>query len=173
MDLADGDIRSALNTLQFMQRNFGRISRDKITMAAVGHKDVGVTNHQLWRRVFGESMQAKAKQKLGGSALTAAEQRDELRELKQMVESSSNMPQLLEGCHSNCFSAASSWTTHDMDMAKSAELCDWLVHAEKLQMAGERYLVPAVMAFHHTCKAVRILNNHHYYHHYYHHHNAS
>lgn len=157
MDLADGDIRSALNTLQFMQRNFGRISRDKITMAAVGHKDVGVTNHQLWRRVFGESMQAKAKQKLGGSALTAAEQREELRELKQMVESSSNMPQLLEGCHSNCFSAASSWTTHDMDMAKSAELCDWLVHAEKLQMAGERYLVPAVMAFHHTCKAVRSL----------------
>lgn len=44
-----------------------------------------------------------------------------------------------------------------MDMAKSSELCDWLVHAEKLQMAGERYLVPAVMAFHHTCKAVRSL----------------
>jgi chromosome transmission fidelity protein 18 len=153
VEIADGDIRSALNTLQFMQRKFGRISRDAITMAAVGHKDVGVTNFQLWRRIFGESMQAKAKALSAGlgSATTAAAQREELYELKQMVESSSNMNQLLEGCHANCFTAASSWTTHDTTMAKTAQLCDWLVFAETIRL--ERFIVPAVMAFHHTCKA--------------------
>ncbi len=153
VEIADGDIRSALNTLQFMQRKFGKISRDAITMAAVGHKDVGVTNFQLWRRIFGESLQAKARALSAGlgSATTAAAQREELHELKQMVESSSNMNQLLEGCHANCFTAASSWTTHDITMSKTAQLCDWLVYAETIQL--ERYVVPAVMAFHHTCKA--------------------
>ena len=153
VEIADGDIRSALNTLQFMQRKFGKISRDAITMAAVGHKDVGVTNFQLWRRIFGESVQAKAHALTAGvgSAMTAAAQREELHQLKQMVESSSNMNQLLEGCHANCFTAASSWTTHDITMSKTAQLCDWLVFAETIQL--ERYVVPAVMAFHHTCKA--------------------
>eukprot|EP01043_Picozoa_sp_COSAG02_P018078 COSAG02_NODE_834_length_16653_cov_9.111977_7_plen_880_part_00 len=153
VEIADGDIRSALNTLQFMQRKFGKISRDAITMAAVGHKDVGVTNFQLWRRVFGESLQAKARALSAGlgSATTTAAEREELHELKQMVESSSNMNQLLEGCHANCFTAASSWTTHDITMSKTAQLCDWLVYAETVQL--DRYVVPAVMAFHHTCKA--------------------
>lgn len=153
VEIADGDIRSALNTLQFMQRKFGKISRDAITMAAVGHKDVGVTNFQLWRRIFGESVQAKARALSAGagSAMTAAAQREELHQLKQMVESSSNMNQLLEGCHANCFTAASSWTTHDITMSKTAQLCDWLVFAETIRL--ERYAVPAVMAFHHTCKA--------------------
>lgn len=153
VEIADGDIRSALNTLQFMQRKFGRISRDAITMAAVGHKDVGVTNFQLWRRIFGESMQAKTQALSNGARSNQARtaETEEVRELKGMIESSTNMSQLLEGCHSNAFTAASSWTTHDRSMTKASQLCDWLVYAETVRL--ERYIVPAVMAFHHTCKA--------------------
>ena len=43
VDIVDGDIRSALNTLQFMQRKFGSVAvgSESVALAAVGHKDVG------------------------------------------------------------------------------------------------------------------------------------
>ena len=46
-----------------MQRKFGRVEKESIALAAVGHKDVGKTNFELWKRIFGETTTAKAAQK--------------------------------------------------------------------------------------------------------------
>ena len=39
------------------------VEKESIALAAVGHKDVGKTNFELWKRIFGETTQAKAAQK--------------------------------------------------------------------------------------------------------------
>ena len=85
VDIVDGDIRAALNTLQFMQRNFGQISSSSIAMAAVGHKDVGKSNFELWKSIFGVSAQVKAASK-HGKAVPPALRKAELRELELAIE---------------------------------------------------------------------------------------
>lgn len=211
VDIVDGDIRAALNTLQFMQRNFGQISSSSIAMAAVGHKDVGKSNFELWRSIFGVSAQIKAASK-HGKAVPLSLRKAELRELELAIESSSNfhqvreilaivflsvcasprsspppprcvgwtgttppmhssyartpvrcrgteeeaaadghhlLAQLLEGCHANCFTATTSWTTHDITMKHTADLTEWLCFASRCHA---RFVPTAVMAFHHVCR---------------------
>ena len=49
---AENDIRSCLNTLQFIRRKTTRLTSAMLSTMLVGHKDVGKSLYQLWEQIF-------------------------------------------------------------------------------------------------------------------------
>ena len=151
-ELVDGDIRSALNTLQFMQRKYGRISKDTLAIAAIGHKDVGKSNFELWTQIFSTPRVVKG---LGVSTTGAGGSKVDLaveyfKQLRLTIDGHGDAVGLLAGCHSNYLTATPRWSTHDMAMTKTLELSEWLSYADKVR--NQNFLTPAVLAFHRYCK---------------------
>jgi len=61
VQLADHDIRSCLNTLQFIRRKGRTLTADMLTSSAVGHKDVLKSLFDVWREIFQKSSSVKHK----------------------------------------------------------------------------------------------------------------
>ena len=112
-ELVDGDIRSALNTLQFMQRKYGRISKDTLAIAAIGHKDVGKSNFELWTQIFSTPRVVKG---LGVSTTGAGGSKVDLaveyfKQLRLTIDGHGDAVGLLAGCRSNYLTATPRWST--------------------------------------------------------------
>lgn len=52
VDLAEGDMRSCLNTLQFIKAKSGRVDQASLRSAAVGLKDSGTSPSAVWQTLF-------------------------------------------------------------------------------------------------------------------------
>lgn len=63
-EMTDGDIRSCLNTLQFIRGKSTRFSKDMIEHTPLGRKDVGKNLHSVWSDIFNASS-AKKKRAFG------------------------------------------------------------------------------------------------------------
>ncbi|KAL6076877.1 AAA domain-containing protein [Balamuthia mandrillaris] len=58
-DLSDCDVRSCLNTLQFIRRKSRYLTPELVTSAAVGHKDVLKSLFEIWKDIFRRPRNAK------------------------------------------------------------------------------------------------------------------
>lgn len=64
VDLTDGDVRSCLNTLQFIKSRTSEVTEKVVRTAAVGMKDGGASLHDVWQNLF-VPVSAKAMRKQG------------------------------------------------------------------------------------------------------------
>lgn len=67
-EITDGDIRSCLNTLQFIRGKSTTFSKDMIEHTPLGKKDVGKTLNSVWNDIF-NARSAKKNRAFGATAL--------------------------------------------------------------------------------------------------------
>jgi chromosome transmission fidelity protein 18 len=65
-EMTDGDIRSCLNTLQFIRGKSIRFTKDMIEHTPLGKKDIGKNLHSVWHDIFNASS-AKKKRVFGSN----------------------------------------------------------------------------------------------------------
>lgn len=108
--LADNDIRSCLNTLQFMQRDSNKLTCEKIRTSVVGQKDVSKSIFNVWEQIFHPQSKKNAfKERLSRSfgtpmGITESKQSSSFYHLYDLINSHGNIEKIIEGCHSHYLS---------------------------------------------------------------------
>ena len=106
--LADNDIRSCLNTLQFMRRRNQKVTSDTIRESTVGQKDASKSIFTVWDQIFHPQHKKKLFQDrlvkgLGGipSKEDAGEALSPFFHLNNLISCHGDIEKVVEGCHSH------------------------------------------------------------------------
>ena len=103
--LADNDIRSCLNSLQFMRRKSTTITVDMVKSSAVGSKDLTKSVFTVWDQIFFPKNKRKALQerlaKAFGSPIEKRGNESLIHYLNDLILSQDNLNMVIEGCHSH------------------------------------------------------------------------
>ena len=176
----DNDIRSCLNTLQFLASNGVRtLSRDAVVNTCVGHKDRKVAMFDVWRAIFTvpkRDHQAGAATSRGGNSFQKKGQYFEQRRSRGQNEDSMrqkkrrdlgadkvmsvtsrlgrDMGRILDGIHSN-FATQS---FNDPMLTKTAAVLDWLCFSDMCNFVVHTKQQWKLMAYPSSaCAAVHML----------------
>ncbi|KAJ1548936.1 hypothetical protein HK405_012647, partial [Cladochytrium tenue] len=125
-EMTGGDIRSSLNTLQFLRQRSAVLSAEMVAAADVGQKDMTRGLFALWERVF--TIPA-GKNK---SVDTDLERKRHVEKLLQSVSASGDVEKVLQGCFENYLNipvvdVARQSGGAVTEQTKAEQMLDWLV----------------------------------------------
>ncbi|BEJ10866.1 hypothetical protein CspHIS471_0102880 [Cutaneotrichosporon sp. HIS471] len=123
VDLAGADVRSCLNTLQFIKSRSPVLTADAIKSSSIGAKDAGTTLNTVWNALF-VPMAAKQRRKEMG----AADDGRYVDRLAFMLQACGDYDRVVQGCFENY--------THlkplDTSFANICRLHDWVGYFDHL-----------------------------------------
>ncbi|KAJ2962123.1 hypothetical protein NQZ79_g2691 [Umbelopsis isabellina] len=119
-EMTDGDIRSCLNTLQFIRGKSTRFSKDMIEHTPLGRKDVGKNLHSVWSDIFNASS-AKKKRAFGSNQHNENDNSYGSR-LAEDAMTNGEFERLMQGC----FESYPKMKFHDVAGQKIVANFDWL-----------------------------------------------
>eukprot|EP00041_Stephanoeca_diplocostata_P006930 m.95929 g.95929 ORF g.95929 m.95929 type:complete len:1017 (-) comp16625_c0_seq2:77-3127(-) len=148
-DVAGGDIRSCLSTLQFSTMKTKRFTMDSMS-EFLGHKDKDVGLFTVFDRIFTkrDSVRTLKRARIEGAKSSA-------QQLLHLVMANSQYDKLVEGCYENYLSVKG-LGSFDPTMTKVTAVTDWMLFTDELERTiAERqtfalmgYLPYTVLAFH-------------------------
>ncbi|KAI9015677.1 P-loop containing nucleoside triphosphate hydrolase protein [Phycomyces nitens] len=115
-DSTDGDIRSCLNTLQFIRGKSTVFSRDMVNKSGPGQKDMGKSLFSVWEDLF--SAPTGAKMRNNGET----ESDRYIGRLVRSVSVNGDYEKIMQGC----FEAYPNMRFHDVALKKCVEMSEWL-----------------------------------------------
>jgi len=131
-ELADNDIRSCLNTLQFIRKKTTVLSASALSTSLVGHKDVAKSMFKIWEAIFLTDSSAAMRAMLGAKAgawssskpKTQADDGDLAPHLRlySSIMSLNETGRLIEGVRENLGQVK----YVDPDLTKTVQVLDWL-----------------------------------------------
>ncbi|RUP44404.1 hypothetical protein BC936DRAFT_149509 [Jimgerdemannia flammicorona] len=131
-DLAEGDVRSCLNTLQFMRSRSSFLTVEMLDEAPVGRKDMGKSLFSIWEEIFQGSNSRKKQRMVAlksffdehGNRSARKAERTELyvSQLAQIIHTNGDFDKLVQGCFENY----PKMKFHDVACDKLVQLGDWL-----------------------------------------------
>ncbi|BEI79796.1 hypothetical protein CcaverHIS002_0103250 [Cutaneotrichosporon cavernicola] len=123
VDLAGADVRSCLNTLQFIKSRSPVLTADAIKSSSVGAKDAGTTLNTVWNALF-VPMAAKQRRK----EMDAADDGRYVDRLAFMLQACGDYDRVVQGCFENY--------THlkplDTSLGNICRLHDWVGYFDHL-----------------------------------------
>ncbi|KAI8577410.1 hypothetical protein K450DRAFT_252301 [Umbelopsis ramanniana AG] len=119
-EITDGDIRSCLNTLQFIRGKSTNFTKDMIEHTPLGKKDVGKTLNSVWNDIF-NARNAKKNRAFGATALDENENAYVSR-IAEGAITNGEYERLMQGC----FESYPKMKFHDVAGAKIVAAFDWL-----------------------------------------------
>lgn len=180
-NLADHDIRSCLNTLQFIKRKGKVLTADMLASTAVGHKDVLKSLYDVWREIFQKAAPSKHKalrdlitrqsaeksdyydtlgydpdaptRRYGGGASQHEQSRFD--SLYETLADHGEMERIIDGCFENYLK----FTMNDPCLAKTTDCLDWLEFTDEMSVLIQKeqhftfrkYLPAAPMVINRHC----------------------
>ncbi|RUS19855.1 hypothetical protein BC937DRAFT_86802 [Endogone sp. FLAS-F59071] len=131
-ELAEGDVRSCLNTLQFMRSRSSLLTTELLDEAPVGRKDLGKSIFSVWDDIFQASSGRKQRMFLlkgvidnehGGQFDRKTDRADiYVSRLVQTISTNGEFDKLIQGC----FESYPKMKFHDIACDKLVQLGDWL-----------------------------------------------
>ncbi|BGO89065.1 Chromosome transmission fidelity protein 18 [Rhodotorula toruloides] len=125
VDVAEGDLRSCLNTLQFIKRNGSTVDEHAIRSSALGQKDTGTSSSQVLDRLF-----KKPPRKRGAPSgdRVGADERYVARIVKD-VQTSGEYEKIAQGCFENYLTARSA---NNEALPRIQQALDWIYLYDQL-----------------------------------------
>ncbi|CAO3645970.1 unnamed protein product [Cunninghamella echinulata] len=120
-DMTDGDLRSCLNTLQFIRSKSSMFNKDMLNDDNLGKKDTGMSVFNTWEALF-TARHSKGFQK-------GNQQDGYLSRIYNMIASSGETDKLMQGC----FEAYPFMKFHDVALQKVVQMNNWLDFYDQLQ----------------------------------------
>ncbi|KWU40983.1 P-loop containing nucleoside triphosphate hydrolase protein, partial [Rhodotorula sp. JG-1b] len=119
VEVAEGDLRSCLNTLQFIKRNGSTVDAEAIRSSALGQKDTGTSSSQVLNRIF-----KKPPRKRGapGASGVGVDERYVARIVRD-VQTSGEYEKISQGCFENYLTASG---TNAEALPRIVDALDWI-----------------------------------------------
>ncbi|KAJ3385624.1 hypothetical protein HDU84_002107 [Entophlyctis sp. JEL0112] len=138
-ELTDGDIRSSLNTLQFLRRKSRILTIDMLRSVAVGHKDMTRGLFKVWEEIFTIPSAKKMKriiQVFDGNDSDADANRY-INRLLHLISASGEVDRILQGCFENylklpIIDIAASSTKSSRSTTRIEQALEWMLFHDKL-----------------------------------------
>ncbi|KAF8984494.1 hypothetical protein BGZ46_007861 [Entomortierella lignicola] len=154
-EMTEGDMRSCLNTLQFIKNkslasaqtasnnpanrigggdSHGQgLTLETLNKATIGHKDQSKSLFSVWEELFQAPYARKSRSALkivedGHNSLVKDDSKTYISRMVTMIQTNGDYDKLLQGCFEN-FPAM---IFHDVAMSKVVECMDWLAFYDKL-----------------------------------------
>ncbi|KAF9115488.1 hypothetical protein BGX27_007617 [Mortierella sp. AM989] len=156
-EMTEGDMRSCLNTLQFIKNKTSAsalsatnssadriggshghgLTLDTLNKAAVGHKDQSKSLFSVWEEIFQASYARKARSALkimedGRDSLVKGKNRYDSKtyvsRMVTLIQTNGDYDKLIQGCFENY----PTMNFHDVAMSKVVECGDWLAFYDQL-----------------------------------------
>ncbi|GAA5912902.1 hypothetical protein JCM6882_009509 [Rhodosporidiobolus microsporus] len=125
VDTAEGDLRSCLNTLQFIKRNGSTVDPASIKSSALGVKDTGTSSSQVLDRLFKKPARKRGAPTESG---VGADERYVGRIVRD-VQTSGEYEKISQGCFENYLSARGS---NAESFPRLVDALDWLFLYDRL-----------------------------------------
>ncbi|CAG8478707.1 10923_t:CDS:10 [Paraglomus brasilianum] len=154
VDAAEGDLRTCLNTLQFLSQKSKVITAEMVNRDSIGLRDVNQSLFHIWEEIF--QLKSGQKKRIEGRIVTeevAASREDKyLARLSSMINTNSEYDKLMQGCFENY----PNMKFNDSNFSKRLDVCDWLVFYDQVnqrlnsrqQFGLQPYLPYSLAAFH-------------------------
>jgi DNA polymerase III delta prime subunit len=154
-DVVEMDIRSALNTLQFVHSRGAKLTAATINGLSVGRKDTEKTRFQVWDAVFCDREVKKDNilrfrdmretEEVNNKSVTSASSTHDTksRELQSLLADAGDMDKIMEGIFHNYPSVGYS----DPSLSKTVECADWLAYADLLDQRISSEVEMGLMAY--------------------------
>eukprot|EP00963_Diacronema_lutheri_P003835 scaffold287_cov337-Pavlova_lutheri.AAC.198 len=149
---ADGDIRSCLNTLQFLYRQGKSVTTTDVAGLGVGQKDLTRGVFDAWTAIFQASSVKtttfqKGKMAPGSSRgfEPVSHEQQELNNTLSLLQSVGDTELVLGGCHENLLRMPYS----DLTMKKTCEALEWIGMSESMVCHAHRTSDYSLMAYAH------------------------
>ncbi|BGP29547.1 Chromosome transmission fidelity protein 18 [Rhodotorula toruloides] len=125
VDVAEGDLRSCLNTLQFIKRNGSTVDEHAIRSSALGQKDTGTSSSQVLDRLFKKPPRKRGAPSGDG---VGADERYVARIVKD-VQTSGEYEKIAQGCFENYLTAR---PTNNEALPRIQQALDWIYLYDQL-----------------------------------------
>eukprot|EP00898_Chlorokybus_atmophyticus_P003584 jgi/Chlat1/4226/Chrsp27S04307 len=158
-EFTECDIRSCLNTLQFLHQQGKRLQPADLAKQVVGRKDMAQSALDVWNQIFFQRFRRRRMEtnsSSSGSIPTSAQQR-EWNQLFSMLMSMGDNQLIMDGCFENLHGVR----FHNGTLTKTVDCLDWLGDADLLmrrsytgaRMHLQAYVPAAAMAMRHIASA--------------------
>ncbi|GAA5794914.1 hypothetical protein HPULCUR_000262 [Helicostylum pulchrum] len=117
-DLTDGDIRSCLNTLQYIKGKSPVFTKEMIASSGAGTKDMGQSLFSIWKDIF-SAPNARYRNSASRADFDTNKYVDRL---YSTVMSSGDIDRIMQGC----FESYPSMKFHDVALQKFCQMSEWL-----------------------------------------------
>ncbi|KAI8369318.1 P-loop containing nucleoside triphosphate hydrolase protein [Radiomyces spectabilis] len=114
----DGDVRSCLNTLQFIRGKSDVFTRDMLEQAGVGRKDMGKSLFSVWEELF-SAPNARRQTSIDRFANDGNKY---LRRMIDVIMTNGEMEKIMQGC----FESYPLMKFHDVALQKFVQMSEWL-----------------------------------------------
>ncbi|KAI8878823.1 P-loop containing nucleoside triphosphate hydrolase protein [Backusella circina FSU 941] len=146
---ADGDIRSCLNTLQFVRNKSTVLTKEVLEETGLGQKDMGKSLFTVWEEIFNKP---NARHKTSLSRDDFDDQKKYMKRLIQSINVNGELERIIQGC----FEAYPRMRFHDIALQKFVDISEWLRFYdvtngrinEKQEYELYRYLPYSIANFH-------------------------
>ena len=144
-EMVDGDMRSALNTMQFILKNHGRLTMDTLKSHAVGLKDMTKSPYILLEDIF----QTPTSRMLSSISLPidsiTSKKRNYFTKIMNDIDRNGDYQKLLMGCFENYLQVK----YHDNNFSKVLQISEWINFLDQIQNEVEYlYGSVAIIQFH-------------------------
>ncbi|KAI9007309.1 P-loop containing nucleoside triphosphate hydrolase protein [Gaertneriomyces semiglobifer] len=135
-ELTEGDIRSCLNSLQFLRQKTTLLTIDMVSNLNVGHKDMSKGLFKVWEEIFVTSNARKKKVMESMDSTTSGRY---LQSLHALISASGEYDRIMQGCfesylHTKIFDTVASAKLRIGETAatKIEQILDWLSFYDKV-----------------------------------------
>ncbi|KAI8986484.1 hypothetical protein BDB01DRAFT_785799 [Pilobolus umbonatus] len=118
VELADGDMRSCLNTLQFIRGKSSSFNKEMLSTSGVGQKDMGQNLFKLWEEIF-NAPNARFKAYMTNDDL---DDNRYVSRLVEAVEATGDIERVMQGC----YEAYPYMRFHDVALEKVVKMNEWM-----------------------------------------------
>ncbi|BGP22340.1 hypothetical protein Rt10032_c07g3187 [Rhodotorula toruloides] len=123
VDVAEGDLRSCLNTLQFIKRNGSTVDERAIRSSALGQKDTGTSSSQVLDRLFKKPPRKRGAPSGDG---VGADERYVARIVKD-VQTSGEYEKIAQGALCSCFeNYLTARSSNNEALPRILQALDWI-----------------------------------------------
>ncbi|GAA5879108.1 hypothetical protein JCM3774_005574 [Rhodotorula dairenensis] len=119
VETAEGDLRSCLNTLQFIKRNGSTVDAEAIRSSALGQKDTGTSSSQVLNRIFKKPPRKRGAPGVSG---VGVDERYVARIFRD-VQTSGEYEKISQGCFENYLTASG---TNAEALPRIVKALDWI-----------------------------------------------
>ncbi|GAA5979308.1 hypothetical protein JCM10908_002874 [Rhodotorula pacifica] len=119
VETAEGDLRSCLNTLQFIKRNGSTVDANAIRSSALGQKDTGTSSAQVLNRIFKKPPRKRGAPGVSG---VGVDERYVARIVRD-VQTSGEYEKISQGCFENYLTASG---TNAEALPRIVRALDWI-----------------------------------------------
>ncbi|KAH8082309.1 P-loop containing nucleoside triphosphate hydrolase protein [Filobasidium floriforme] len=124
VEITEGDVRSCLNTLQFIKSRTTEVTEKSVRKTALGLKDGGASLHGVWHNLFVPVTSKKKRQ----NGMATGEDGKYVGRLAEVVMSSGDVDRVMQGC----FEHYPNLKPIDASIKNVARIHDWIHHYDRL-----------------------------------------